>query len=80
MCTKVNLYLLATGLHQGWSEMERLYYRDGFDMLSISPLTMLVFGSFLGTILSGFVTIKFGRKMPLSYVLIFIIVSDNLTC
>lgn len=74
----VNLYMLGMGLFQGWSHMESSYYWERSGIASISIMTMFAFGSFIGTILCGFVSIKFGRKMPLSYAFILITVSDSI--
>lgn len=74
----VNLYMLATGLFQGWTQTESRYYLERSEMLPIMPVTMLAFGSIIGTILSGFVSMKFGRKMPVPCAFILITVRDSL--
>lgn len=60
--------------------MESSYYWEHFGMAFSLPMTMLAFGSLIGIILFGFIAMKFGRKIPLSYAFILITVSDSSEC
>lgn len=68
----VNLYVMGTGIFRGWCEMDNHYYIDSFWLFQI--------GGLIGTILFGFIAMKFGRKISLQYSFIFISVSAGLKC
>lgn len=60
----VNLYMFGTTMFQG-SQIRGNSYPEA------------VIGGFIGTIVSGFIAMKFGRKIPLLFIFISTIVSDK---
>lgn len=71
--------MLALGIFYGWHEMEieaytfrYFLYNNGFDSQRINPnissKALLLFGTMIGSILTGLCTVKFGRKIPLLFI------------
>lgn len=79
------MYTLGSGVFNGWSEIEIQSYIDKYfaDKSSVNlswqeiivPTYIWYIGQFVGSIFWGLITMKFGRKKPLLFISIPIIVS-----
>lgn len=78
----VNLYMVVFGIFECWSRTENILYLERIRHNELpnweyySPSSVLLsFGTAIGSIIFGFMTMKLGRKIPLTYMSILMIVS-----